>query len=88
MMSNRWRAAWKPRCSVDEKLRVLDVVFLVEVIEEKFDRRHISVGIEPNVENLVGRWFDGTDQPVQFTVDLDNGLVERDFLRRTAATGL
>ena len=81
-------ARLQPRRSVDEKLGVPDIMFLVEFAEEHFGHGGISRRIEPNVEDLVRFGVHGCIQPESFTFDLDDGLIESDFVRRSSGLWL
>ena len=81
-------ARLQPRRSVDEKLGVPDIMFLVEFAEEHFGHGGNSRRIEPNVEDLVRFGVHGCIQPESFTFDLDDGLIECDFVRRSSGLWL
>jgi len=74
------KSSMQPRCSIDEKLGVLDVVFLLYFPKKHLRCDDCSLDIEANVEEFVGFRFNRREEPKSFAIDLDDRLVEGDLL--------
>jgi hypothetical protein len=75
----------KPLAKIDEKHRVVDVVFPTEFCEKSIGEASVSRRIEPYMGEIVGLGIDRGVQPITLNVEVDHGFVERDVIRLVAA---
>lgn len=71
----------RPRCTVDEKQRVGDVVFLFELAKKHFRDRRRSTRMEADVKDMVRYGIDGGVQPKLLVIDLNHRLIQCDVIR-------
>jgi len=73
------QSSLEPRCSVDEKFSVLDVVFLIELPQKSHPESEILRFEQPTVEYLGGHRINRSDEPILFTFDLEHRFIECHF---------
>lgn len=71
----------QPRGGIDEKHRLINVMFFAECCEKHQGHRLISRRIEPHTQQVVSLGIDRCVQPEPFVVDLNHGLVHHDVIR-------
>ena len=71
----------QPRCSVDEKDRVVDEMFLTKFREEHLGECLCSRREQADVEQAVRCGIDGSVQPVSLVIELDHSFVKRNVIR-------
>jgi len=76
----------QPRRSVDEKERVLDIVFLAQLMKKNLRHSNPPAWKQPNMKDMIRRWTDGGIQPERLVVD--HCLIQRDLIRCLPAGGL
>ena len=78
----------QPRRAVDEKDRIVDVMFLTQFSEKHRGGRRCSRRIEPHVQQAVGVGIDSSVQPISLVIELDHGLINRHVIRVGTVCGL
>ena len=78
----------QPRRSVDEKDRIVDLMFLTEFREKHRGNRGGSRRIEPHMEQAVSVGIDSGVQPVPLVIQLNHGLINGDVIRIGTICGL
>lgn len=78
----------EPRCTVDGKLDVSDVVFLFELAKEDRSDTGIVRGKQPDMTVFIRLRIERSVQPVLFVLDSNHGFVECDLVRSAASRGL
>ncbi len=70
---------------VDEKCRIVDVVFPTEFTEKHVRQSRICGWKQSDVQELVSLGITGSVQPVTFGPELNYSLVKRNVIRRSGA---
>jgi len=78
----------KPGRAVDEKERLLEVVFLLQLSKKHLRQHDRSASRETDMEDVVRLGIDRCIQPELLVIDLDHGFVERSVIRRSAVDRL
>jgi hypothetical protein len=78
----------EPRCTIDEKHSVGDVVFLLEFVEKLLGENDRSGGKELDVQEFVRVGIDRGVQPKPFVVELNHRFIDRNVIRIFLICGL
>jgi len=71
----------QPWCSVNEKDRVVDEMFLTEFRKEHPGQRLYSRRIKPHMEQAIGVGIDSSVQPISIIIKLNHSLIDRNVIR-------
>ncbi len=65
---------------INEKQRVVDIVFLTKLSEKYLSECSRIRGKEPNMKEVVCSWIDCSVQPILLVIDPDHALINRNVL--------
>lgn len=74
----------QPRCAINEKHRIGDVMFFLEFLQELFCQDNGSRRKQPHMQEFVGFGINSGVQPKSLIVELNHGFVNRNVIRRLA----
>jgi hypothetical protein len=74
--------------AIDEKSRLLDLLFLAEFTQKQHGQLRSYRLKQPDVKEFVSIGIDSGVQPVSFIVDSNHRLVHRDLIRTPVASRL
>ncbi len=70
----------EPRCTVDEKFNIIDVMFRFQFTQGYLRNYRCSRRKQPNKKNSIRRRIDCSEQPVPLAIDLDHHLIESELV--------